>query len=199
MLSKEEQSIVDFIIEKKQYSDIGYKFVVEVYFEDGKILQVPFNVGLINGEWMVIITPDSLADDEFKVIDYGNISKQSTSSNFTIQSQVCSWNFSGRTYDSTFYSICEFDLDAGTDHKVLFNLQQWNSAPTQIEVPNIQYAVVDKGLFGDDVWGSTFANGNITPNPNQYYVTGKSQLFDNAQNTSINIPYLARIRDLGSD
>lgn len=58
---------------------------------------------------------------------------------------------------------------------VTLNLQQ--SAEDTGKIACVQYDVVIPHTFGDDVWGSVTANGNITPTAQKFTLYGKSTSF----------------------
>lgn len=142
------------------------EFIVEVNFENGEISQIPFKV-LDN---KVNISFESLENNDYKVIQEGieeNISPRHT---------YCDWNFSQRRHDSSFYSNCKFNI-SGTSSLTLYLTQETNYASN---TPAITYAIVDQGIFGDDVWGSVYVKGKFT-DFTEKKISGKNDNFKNAQ------------------
>ncbi|MFO1445595.1 hypothetical protein KDN24_20840 [Bacillus sp. Bva_UNVM-123] len=149
------------IIESKSNNE----FIVLLHFENGEITQAPFKI--ISNK--VDINPNSLDNSDNEVI------KEGIDISIRPMHTLVDWNFSGARGGSEFYSIGKFDI-VGTSVVELLLTQYTDTS----KVPAITYSIVDKRLFGDDIWGSGYVSGTYK-SAHSTFITGKNSSFKGAQ------------------
>lgn len=178
--SKSSEQIKKFaIVSKTEKTPSIYRFETTLSFKDGHQANIPFDVVNQDGNWKVLITPDSLSgttelqngtqivpETEFSVEPNGNVHTEG---------YLASWNFTGLF--GTMYSNATFSIN-NPNKQVLINLQQRNQ---YTEVAKIEYGVVQTHWYGDDVWGTTIVTGNYWESPVQAYIQGKSESYSDAK------------------
>lgn len=188
LTNQSEQLVAYKILTQEVLSPTSYKFITELTFKNGDSSQVPFTLSDDNGQWKVIVTPESLEDSKYKVIkgenlvsgDGGKIKTTpvTTSKNLVASpalTSLCSWSFTGLY--TTMYSINSFSINS-VYNQALLQGHQYSTDPLSGYIPNIQYAIVQPHVYGDTVWGSTNCSGT------GYYsflINGSSSTFSNAK------------------
>ncbi len=184
MLKKKDQQLIEYkIIEKNKLSSTVYEFITELYFKDGSVYQAPFILIYEDKSWKVSITETSL-ENSINYIELRSATVYEDNTNIIndnevvkVQSNLVTWHFWDRRDGSTFYSTGVFNINNQSNITLAFTqFNQRAGGPG----PHITYAVVKQRWFGDDVWGSTIANGNYFSEITRT-VSGKSANFSDAQ------------------
>jgi len=139
-------------------SESEYVLTVEILFDTGEKVSVPFGLKIKEGVWKVVMGYDIQNPESDQSL---SVDRPLESLSPTASTQLCNWNFWDRNYSTTFKSSCSFDVNSSSKYLHL-NLQQYQSDNYTNNNFSITYAVVQESWLGDTVWGSTTVSGSKT-------------------------------------
>jgi len=175
LLAKPSNQLQSYTISSESTVDANdYSFMTLLSFKDGSTADVPFHVVDTSGAWRVFISPDSLATG-YKVVQAAPTSSGSgvtsaTTPSYTDPGEIATWSYQGLA--STLYSIDSFFPNDADYNRVTLHLQQ-TSDFTPNGIADVQYSVVVRQIWGDDIWGNQISvYGNVWGTPQNYVING---------------------------
>lgn len=166
ILSDPNQQIKDYKILDTELQKDGYKILLaNVTFNNNKVCQIPFKLESISSSWQVIISSELVDSSLYKTIEEGKeiINTEKTNKDSIVSPllspYLARWynlHLGGSQHNDVYYTST-FDV---TSTYVTLNLQQENVMYQQ--KAHVNYAIVTKGVFADQEWGSVSLNKNIT-------------------------------------
>ncbi|NPC93799.1 hypothetical protein HOO54_16530 [Bacillus sp. WMMC1349] len=174
------------VVKAKKVDEEHHYFVVRGSYDSGLVCETPVEVKKLNAEWKVVVNSNTLTSDDNKIIKQGNdqyvnkhkpnVSKALNRKKMKPADVITWWNYSRKFGGITFYSDSTFSVP---HQKYLILAIDRQGATGIAKSIGITYAVVQKGFFGDKVWGKKYVRGSIVTGK-RFRINGKSKTFKGA-------------------